>query len=316
MALAVDAGQTEIRAALIDERGPHMATAPGVEKMGERVRPEHVTAALVDAVERLGPLPRPAPPAGIGLSGFEAATEADLRDLHGRLLRELGLERASIASDGLTALLGAIGEQPGVVAASGTGTACLGRHGDRFAKVDGWGPLLSDAGSGFAIGRAGLDAALRHVDGRGGSAALARAAEERFGPLARLPERVYGASVPTRVVAAFASDVAGAAAAGEETAAAILADAGRELAVTACAALERLFEPGEPALVSYAGNVFLAGDVLLEPFARELAARRPGTELVPPAGDPLAGAGLLAELGPSLHPEPGILWREADGEAA
>lgn len=310
-ALAVDAGQTEVRAALTGGRGERSATAPGVLRMDGRVGPEEVAAALLEAIERLGPLPRPVPPAGIGLSGFEAASDDALRAVHERLRRELRIERASIASDGLTALLGAIGARSGAVVAAGTGAVCVGRRGDRFAKVDGWGSLLGDAGSGFAIGRAGLDAALRRLDGRGGSAALARAAERRFGPLERLPERVYGAPVPTRAVAGFAAEVAREAAGGDEAAAAILRDAGRELAISACAALERLFEPGEAALVSYTGNPFLAGELLIGPLAAEVAARRPMTTVVPPAGDSLAGASVLAELGPKLPREPGILWSAA-----
>jgi N-acetylglucosamine kinase-like BadF-type ATPase len=116
--------------------------------------------------------------------------------------------------------------------------------------------------------------------------------------------------VPPRAVAAFAADVVREAAGGEPHAEAILADAGRELALTACAALDRLFEPGEPALVSYAGNVFKAGAPLLEPFRREVLSRRPGTEVLPPDGDALAGAALLANL-EDLQPQPGLLWREA-----
>ncbi len=117
--------------------------------------------------------------------------------------------------------------------------------------------------------------------------------------------------MPTRAVAAFAADVAREAAAGEPHAAAIVADAARELALTASAALDRLFEPGEPALVSYAGNVFRAGAALLEPFTRELVGRRPATEVLPPAGDALAGAALLAGLDDGLRPQPGLLWRAA-----
>lgn len=307
-ALAIDAGQTEIRAALLGERGPRSATAPGVLRMDGQVGPTEVAAALLEAIAGLGPLPEPLPPAGIGLSGFEAASEDDLRRVMEGLRGGLPIERVWIASDGLTALLGAIGARNGAVVAAGTGTVCVGRRGDRYAKVDGWGSLLGDAGSGFAIGRAGLDSALRSVDGRDGSAALAELAARRYGSIERLPEHVYGAPVPTRAVAAFAVDVSEAAAAGDTHAVAILAAAGRELAITACAALGRLFEPGELALVSHAGNVFGAGEPLLEPFRAGVSERWPAAEIVPPAGDGLAGAGLLAELGPRLSPEPGILW--------
>jgi N-acetylglucosamine kinase-like BadF-type ATPase len=310
-ALAVDAGQTEIRAALSDERGPRTATAAGVQRLGGVVEADEVAAALLAAVAGLGVLPEPAPPAGIGLSGFEAASEADLRRVHELLRSELGLQRIAIASDGLTSLLGALGDRPGAVVAAGTGTVCVARNGERMAKVDGWGSLLGDAGSGFAIGRAGLDAALRHVDGRGGSAVLLKAAERRFGPAPALVERIRAAPVPTRAVASFAADVAPEAAAGDDVAAAILRDAGRELAISASAALGRLFAAEDDAAVSYTGKVFLAGPPLLEPFAEELTARRPGTEILPPAGDSLAGAVLLAERAETLRPEPGILWRAA-----
>ena len=326
--LAVDAGQTEIRAALSDgERGPRGATAPGVPpgppspadsptatapgvlRMGPHAGPEEVAEALLAAMTALGPLPEPLPPVGVGLSGFEAAAEDDLRRV-GELLRaRLSIERLSIASDGVTSLLGALGDRDGAVVAAGTGTVCVARRGERLAKVDGWGTLLGDAGSGFAIGRAGLDAALRHADGRGGSVALLRAAERRYAPLPELPERIYSAEVPTRAVAAFAADVAQEASGGEPHAEAILADAGRELALSACAALDRLFEPDEPAVVSYAGNVFKAGAALLEPFRQEVLSRRPGTEVLPPDGDALAGAALLAAL-EDLRPQPGLLWRE------
>ena len=283
----------------------------GVLRLGAMTGPDDVAAGLLAAVAGLGALPEPAPPVGIGLSGFEAASEEDLRRVHELLRRELGLQRVAIASDGLTSLLGALGDRPGAVVAAGTGAVCVARDGERMAKVDGWGSLLGDAGSGFAIGRAGLDAALRHVDGRGGSAALLKAAERRFGPVPELVERIHGAPVPTRAVAGFAADVAREAGAGDELAAAILRDAGRELAISACAALERLFSPEDEAAVSYTGNVFLAGTLLLEPFAEELAERRPGTEILAPAGDSLDGAALLAERAETLRPERGILWRAA-----
>jgi len=312
-ALAVDAGQTTIRAALVDDgRGPRAAVAPGVIRLGMGGGREVVSERLLAAVEELGPLPeQPAPRAAIGLSGFEAVGEEDLGWIADRFRASAGVDSLAIASDGLTALLGAIGARDGVVVAAGTGTACLARRGERFAKVDGWGSLLSDAGSGFAIGRAGLDAALREYDGRPGSAALLEAARERFGGIEELPERIYSAPVPTSAVACFAEDVARAAEAGDEYARTILADAARELAISACAAAGRLFDPEEEVLVSYAGSVFQAGELIAEPFRREVEARLPGSSVTEPEGDPLAGALLLVELAEELPDEPGVLrkWR-------
>ncbi len=308
-ALAVDAGQTSTRAALVGNgRGPRSSSGPGVVRVGPHAGPKLVAERILAAVEGLGPLPEPVPPAGIGLSGFEAMRPEDLRTVADTVREALGIDRVAIATDGLTALLGALGRRDGVVVAAGTGTACLGRRGDRYAKVDGWGSLLSDAGSGFAIVRAGLDAALRAYDGRdGGSERLMNAARRRYGTIERMAERIYAEPVPTRAVAAFAADVANEAAAGDHVAARVIHDAARELAISACAAAARLFEPGEPVLVSYAGNVFQASDLVIGPFTRELEERRPGTSVVAPEGDPLAGAVLLAELGFGLPSQPGIL---------
>ena len=159
-ALAVDAGQTRIRAALDEGRAPRSASAPGVVRVGSAAGGACRRAAAGGG-RGARPLPDRAPPAAIGPLGLRGAGPGATRPGRGRPSgASVGVERLAIATDGLTALLGAIGRRDGVVVAAGTGTACLGRRGDRFAKVDGWGSLLSDAGSGFAIGRAGLDAAL------------------------------------------------------------------------------------------------------------------------------------------------------------
>lgn len=307
-ALAVDAGQTEIRVALAGERDARLVTAPGVLRLdGAAVGAGQVADALVAAVDALGPLPR-VEAVGVGLSGFEAAREEDLRHVDELLRARVGAARVTIASDGVTSLLGALGERLGAVVAAGTGTVCVARGPRGWAKVDGWGSLLGDAGSGFAIGRGGLDAVLREVDGRGGSKALLAAAEQRFGEAAGIAEAVYRSPVPTRTVASFARDVAQVAADGDAAARSILEDAGRELAVTACAALERAFDPGDPVAVSYSGSVYEAGPPLVDAFTDELRRRRPDAKLLAPGGDALAGAALLAELGSALVPERNLLW--------
>ena len=149
--------------------------------------PDAIAIPVLRAIGELGALPgRPA--LGVGLSGFESLSAAELRQLAERLGRELGSPRVAIASDGYTSHLGALGNRPGAVVAAGTGTVVTARNGERWAKVDAWGSLLGDAGSAYAIGRSGLDLALRDHDGRGGSRRLREAAERRFGSLDELPQ--------------------------------------------------------------------------------------------------------------------------------
>jgi N-acetylglucosamine kinase-like BadF-type ATPase len=291
-ALAVDAGQTNTRAAVVRGRGPRVATGPGVPRLGGGAGAGEIAASVLRAIAELGDLPR-SPVLGVGLSGIESMDAVDLRQLAAELGRELGAARVVIASDGVTAYLGALGERSGAVVAAGTGTVVLARNGDRWARVDGWGSLLGDAGSGFAIGRAGLDAALRDFDGRRASTGLRDAAERRFGALARLPHRIHGAGSPTATIASFAPEVTRLAAAGDPIAREIVATAGAELAASAAAALGRVVAGGTPTTVSYTGSVFAAGAPLWEPFARRLGELWPAAELVDPAGDGLAGAAEL-----------------------
>src|SRR5207302_1139349 len=104
---------------------------------------------------------------------------------------------------------GAVG--PGGHGPGGVGVGGAGPGGGAWtfdsavACVDGWGHLLGDAGSGFWVGRRGLDAALRAHDGRsGGSPLLARLVERDVGPLDRLPEIAARARAgPVAAIASF-----------------------------------------------------------------------------------------------------------------
>src|SRR5437763_608728 len=74
----------------------------------------------------------------------------------------------TVDNDARIALTGAIGFGPGVVVIAGTGSVAVGRNaGGEEARAGGWGPIVGDEGSGYAIARAGLAAVLRAYDGRG-----------------------------------------------------------------------------------------------------------------------------------------------------
>src|SRR5438477_8507216 len=140
------------------------------------------------------------------------------------------------------------GAGPGAVGAGGLGPGGVGVGGagpgggvwtfdSAVACVDGWGHLLGDVGSGFWIGRRGLDAALRAHDGRsGGSPLLARLVERDVGPLDRLPEIAARAGAgPVAAIASFSVQVAEAAAEGDDIARYIWLEAAAALADSAVA---------------------------------------------------------------------------------
>lgn len=90
-------------------------------------------------------------------------------DILTNIFRELGYEnRLKIYNDALIALVGANGGYFGGVVIGGTGSVALGVDSDgKLHKVGGWGHLLDDRGSGYAIGRDILTRIMEWYDGRG-----------------------------------------------------------------------------------------------------------------------------------------------------
>ncbi|MGH9000724.1 MAG: BadF/BadG/BcrA/BcrD ATPase family protein, partial [Acidimicrobiia bacterium] len=188
--LVIDGGRSRCRAAVFTAGGTmsDYGEGPGLPPTSD---PDAAAAAAAAAVALSG-----APLVGVeaacaGLAGVLSSSSVaseTARLLSGRL----GVERVLVTGDVVTAHAGALGGQPGVVVVAGTGAVALALSGTgTVARADGCGHLLGDAGSGYWIGRAGLEAALRATDGRdGGSLNLARRAEAHLGPLRLLPARL------------------------------------------------------------------------------------------------------------------------------
>ncbi|WP_372343455.1 N-acetylglucosamine kinase [Streptomyces sp. KL116D] len=294
--LGVDSGGSGLRLALADPDDPGRATT-AVSRT-----PVRTSAAGIDAADMMAQLlpmarallgddaERQAPAAVVVGAAGMATLGADLRaELPGAMRRELGVDRIALAADGVTAYAGALGQRPGAVVAAGTGMIALGTDLDGWRRADGWGHLLGDCGGGAWIGRAGLDAAMRAYDGRGGgSKALLALAEERFGPAGDLPGQIYPRTDRPAALASFAPDVA-ACAADDPVAAGILRAAARHIAEAAAAVC-----PAQGGEVALTGGLFKMGDPLLGPLGEELAAQLPQATVVPAAGDPLHGSLVIA----------------------
>jgi N-acetylglucosamine kinase-like BadF-type ATPase len=257
------------------------------------------SAGVLRVIERafadLGPCAPDAVDAIVaGLTGFDGASETASAVAEGvRTLVRTG--RVVVTNDAVTSYLGAIGFEPGAVVAAGTGVIALaGDRDGNFARSDGWGYILGDDGGGYYIGRRGLASALRAHDGRGGSQALLQRAKDEFGKPESLRDSVYSSPNPVSEVARFAREVAQAAREGDSVASEIWAIAACEVAQTATAALGLVFAPDAPVSVSWAGNLFNARDLILQPFQQQVGAVWPTARLLAPRGTALSGAELLA----------------------
>lgn len=291
--LAVDVGKSGCRAALfVDGVRTSQAERPGSRGLADPGGVDAAAAAIGDAAMTVtaGAIDAVA----VGLAGLTQVPQA-AQDLADRLVAHHRTDTVVLASDMTTSHLGALRGQAGVVVAAGTGSValCVSPTGVT-ARADGWGFLLGDAGSGYAIGRQGLDAALRAHDGRGGSEAMRVLAQRRYGDLDSLPRAVHGAANPPRAVAAFAPDVLKAAQDGDDWARTVWSQAGIELARTAAAAATAGMPGAGEVRVSTTGGLFDAGEALTEPFAWEIARLLPSARLRVRAGDALDGAYVMA----------------------
>lgn len=88
----------------------------------------------------------------------------------------------SLASDGVTAVLGAHGGHPGALVSVGTGCVGVARHADgTHAIIGGWGWQLGDEGSGAWLGRQAVQHTQHALDGREPAGALAQAVRTHCG---------------------------------------------------------------------------------------------------------------------------------------
>src|SRR5690606_28925150 len=209
------------------------------------------------------------------------------------------VSRVVVTHDSVTSFLGVLGDRYGAVVAAGTGVVTLGVGPEHSTRVDGWGYIMGDAGSGYCIGREALDAVMRAFDGRGPATALTAVMQERWPDLSTAYTALQASHDRVRTVASFAAPTAALAADGDEVATRICRSAAAELALAATTALRVVDAPADAA-VGAIGGVF-GSDLIRATFTESLRAERPGARLVPPIGSGLDGAVALAGLG-TQHP--------------
>jgi N-acetylmuramic acid 6-phosphate etherase len=183
----------------------------------------------------------------------------------------------------------------GVAVVAGTGSMAFARTADgRTARAGGWGPLLGDEGSGYAIALAGLRAAARSADGRAQATPLTDRVLAAYG-LAR-PEELVGIVYrggDRAALAALAPVVLEAAEAGDPVADDIVRDAAGELAAATAAAARQL-NLGAAFPVALAGGLLVSSPGYRGRFLSALTDRGLTAEPVALVTEPAQGAVRLA----------------------
>ncbi len=224
--------------------------------------------------------------------GAAGISNPRVENILGEELEEAGFRGAwKLCGDQEIALRGAM-DGPGVAVIAGTGSICFGKNqAGETARSGGYGHLIDDGGSGYALGRDVLSQAVKALDGRGkGNAILQRVYDRLPGNTpGEIVSFVYSPDTRKSHIAAFSSIALELAEAGDETAAEILDQGAKDLAELTVAVQGRLGLSGCP--------IALLGGLLAEdnPYRRVVVRQMQvlGAPMAP-AHDALWGAAQMA----------------------
>lgn len=123
------------------------------------------------------------------------------------ILEKYNVNQFTVINDAIVALVNATDKENALVLVSGTGSNCYGENEQgEVAKASGFDYLLSDQGSGYAIGLAGLKAGLKSADGRGKKSSLEQQILKHFQvkDYAQLKNKIYQPNLTKSQVAELA----------------------------------------------------------------------------------------------------------------
>jgi N-acetylglucosamine kinase-like BadF-type ATPase len=190
----------------------------------------------------------------------------------------------------------------GVAVVAGTGATAWAIRSDdgRQAFIGGWGALLGDEGSAYAVGLLGLRAAVRSYEGR--LAQPTRLVEavcqhfaiqlENFRP--ELVRLAYQKPLSRAEIAALAVLVTRLASEGDGVARRIVAKAAGDLAELGLHAARQVFQPNEYFAMVAAGGLCNAGEIILKPLQDGMAREFPNASFQVGSEAPAAALGRLA----------------------
>lgn len=301
--MGIDGGATKTRAAVLDLESGALHFAHGGPSNEDSVGARSAVGALLAvadaAIERAGIAQEALATAVLAVAG----TDTDAIAGHVRAARA---DNWIVVNDVVAAWAAATGAQPGIGAISGTGSNVfgVGPQGQPW-RAGGWGHLLGDEGSGYWFGVQSIKAALRDRESSGPETALSGAVVEFFDApsVEALAARVYSKPLAKSEIAAFATETARLAEAGDAVAGELYQLGARELAAQVAVVIARTGLAGDgsgdgaggsPFPVGLIGSVFKAGAIFVDPLAAAITSSAPGARVSVVDMAPVGGSLLLA----------------------
>ncbi len=258
--LGVDGGGSRTRALLADRSGSIIgsgaAGSSNYQAIGFTAASEAISAAIAEARYSAGiadDLPIAA--ACFGLAGV--ARPLDQARFIAWCEQHRVARQVRVVNDAELLLAASNPDLWGIALICGTGSICYGRHPDgRVARSGGWGYLLGDEGSGYAIAIHALRLATQTADGRANTPGLLDLVLNHW-HLTEPPQlitHVYQGGVARADIAALAQPIAALADAGDPGAGLVIDHAAEDLACMVTVVVQNLALERPP--IALAGGVF------------------------------------------------------------
>lgn len=256
-ALGVDGGGSKTLAIIVNEHGQEIgrgiAGSTNYHTIGLEKATQHIHTAATQAAQAAH-CQLPLYTAWLGLAGVDRASDLE----HFTPYLSTLATHVQLTNDA-ELLLAGLEHALGVALIAGTGSIAWGRDVDGHnARAGGWGHLLGDEGSGYAIGQQALQAAVRASDGRGPhTLLLARILDAwQLQKAEQLISHVYSEPDKARI-ASLSSVVLRCADAGDPVATTIVQHAAQELALAVRAVSQNLTFPRQEIPLALGGGLLL-----------------------------------------------------------
>lgn len=297
--IGIDGGGTRATAVALDEAGEVLSRVEGGAALVDPVHPlsgiEDLRALVGRAIADAGGTGAPE-----GLCcALAGAGRVSVRETLTDELGRLGIAKhVCVISDAAAAMHDAFGTGAGVLLIAGTGSVAWARTPEgRTARAGGWGTLLGDEGSGYALGLAALRAVVRASDGREKPTSLtARVLDATGSPVAG--ELIaWTAASEKGGIASLAPIVTDEASGGDATARRIVEQAAAELAQQVLAVVNDTRPWSVPVPVAFTGGLIAPGGSMRDAAWRALQALPYSFRLTTDPIDGARGAANIARAG-------------------
>ena len=288
--LGIDAGGTKTECVVGDETrvlGSSFGRTIKIKKVGTDAARKALTAAVQAACREAGVDADHIAHTCIGIAG---SSIPEVTDWTYTILGQLVSGNVTVVNDALIAHQAAFHGGPGILVIAGTGSHVLGMNErGEVERAGGWGPIISDEGSGFWIGRLAVARAMRAYDCTH-SVNLLDAIMEAW-KLSSIEEVVSMAnSNPPPDFASLLPAILRCADSGDPLAREILASSATELANLVRIVIRKLWPASAKVTIAVTGGVFAHSSHIGQMFGDAIRAERADVSVTLEPVHPVMGA--------------------------